>query len=213
MNGLRNTLNWGIIYLLTSLTNGLVTTPLPQFQQIATLDSSAWSDIVVIRDRKILPVRAYNSPQFSWKHSNAKERKENKENYQLALSDLDAKGPHELFLIYHWDWNPGALLQPQSRWGLLETFPSLSKSDATNVLDQTATTVISASRQIFQAWLDSSWNSSSPLYWPLHHLPSDWYSPNFFSFYTYLLFIHFYTVVFLNLTLAKSYIQYQKFWS
>ena len=212
MNGLRNTLNWGIIYLLTSLTNGLVTTPLPQFQQIATLDSSAWSDIVVIRDRKILPVRAYNSPQFSWKHSNAKERKENKENYQLALSDLDVNSWTLPCLPLRLEPCMGHWL-PQSCWGLLESFPSLSKSDTTNLLDQTATKVISASSQIFQARLDSSWKSSSPLYWPLHHLPSDWYSPNFFSFYTHLLFIYLYTVVFLNVTLAKSYIQYQKFWS
>ena len=88
----------------------------------------------------------------------------------------------EVFLIYHWDWNPGALLQLQSRWGLLETFPSLSKSDATNLLDQTATKVILASCQIFQArqlleLFQSAILTTAPL-------ASDQYSPKFFFLYS-----------------------------
>ena len=113
-----------------------------------TLDSSARQDIVVIREREIFLlelISPHNSPESI---ANAKEQKENKENYQLALRDLDAKGLNSsLFTI-----EIGTLGRwlPQSCWSLQETFPSLSKPDATNLLDQTATKVISASRQIFQ---------------------------------------------------------------
>ena len=79
VNGLR-----GIIYLLTSLTNGLVTTP-PATILTDTLDSSVRPDIVVTREREIFLLQLtipHNSPESI---ANAKELKENKENCQFNL--------------------------------------------------------------------------------------------------------------------------------
>jgi len=72
----------------------------------------------------------YNSPESL---SKAKERKEFKQNYQLVLSDLDARGlSSSLFTIEigalgHW--------LPCTCSALRRCFPSLNKSTTTQLLD------------------------------------------------------------------------------
>ena len=120
------------------------------------LDTSARPDIVVISQREIVLLELtipYNSPESIAK---AKQRKESKENYQLVLSDLEAKGYNSCLLtveigaLGHW--------LPHSRQNLLNAAPSLTKAIATAILDQAARKVISASHQIFRARTNVSWN-------------------------------------------------------
>ena len=64
-----------------------VTTPTKPFHL-----TSARPDIVLVRPREVILLELtipYNSPESL---SKAKERKEFKQNYQLVLSDLDARG-------------------------------------------------------------------------------------------------------------------------
>ena len=100
----------------------------------------------------------FNSPESL---ANAKTQKENKENYQLVLGDLESHGyvanliTIEIGALGHW--------LPRTRSALLEAFPSLPKAKLTTLLDQAASTVISASHQIFKVRLDNNWCSPRPL--------------------------------------------------
>ena len=81
--------------------------------------------------------------------SKAKQRKESKEFYQLALitSNLEANGFDPLLLTLE----IGALgyWLPSSHRALMQAFPSISKSSATRLLDQAATKIVPASRQLY----------------------------------------------------------------
>ena len=123
------------------------------------LDTSARPDIVIVGDGEITLIELtvpYNSPDCL---KNARLRKENKELYQHALSDLETKGMvSELVIIEigalgHW--------LPHTRSALQQQIPSLSKSTATQ-LDSAAKANVTASHRIFCARLNPTWNSTQP---------------------------------------------------
>ena len=121
------------------------------------LDTSARPDMVIIRANEISFIELtvpYNSPDCL---HNARLRKENKEIYQHALSDLETKGMIAEFVSIE----IGALgyWLPHTRSSLRKKVPSLSKSAATHLLDSAAKAVVTASHTIFCARLNPSWNS------------------------------------------------------
>ena len=125
------------------------------------LSTPSRPDIVVVKQKQVILLELtvpFNSPESM---SKAKQHKESKELYQIALSDLEANGLDPLLLtleigaLGHW--------LPSSRRALQQAFPSLSKSSATRLLDPAATKVISASRQLFKARLGISWGPRQPV--------------------------------------------------
>ena len=114
-------------------------------------------DIVIIRANEISFIELtvpYNSPDCL---RNAQLRKENKEIYQHALSDLETEGmiaefvSIEIGALGHW--------LPHTRSSLRQQVPSLSKSAATHLLDSAAKAIVTTSHTIFCARLNPSWNS------------------------------------------------------
>ena len=119
--------------------------------------TSARPDIVLVRPREVILLELtipYNSPESL---SKAKERKEFKQNYQLVLSDLDARGLSsslftiEIGAIGHW--------LPCTCSALRRCFPLLNKSTTTQLLDLAASSVVAASHIIFHAQKSPMWNS------------------------------------------------------
>ena len=80
-------------------------------------------------------------------YARAKKRKPEKELYQQALSNLESKGFEgdfytiEIGTLGHW--------LPTSQTSLLKVSPSLTKKEASSILDQAAKKVICASQIIF----------------------------------------------------------------
>ena len=85
-------------------------------------------------------------------------RKESKEIYQHALSNLETNGMIselvciEIGALGHWLSHTHSSLRQQ--------VPSLSKSAATHLLDSAAKAVVTASYRIFCARLNPLWNST-----------------------------------------------------
>ena len=118
-------------------------------------------DIVVIANQKVTLVELtipFNSPESL---INAKQRKEDKPNYQLALSDLDSRGfkssliTVEIGSLGHW--------LPGTRTSLRQLLHDMSKSAVTCLLDQAAKAAIAGSQVIFNARQFETWNASQPL--------------------------------------------------
>jgi len=114
-------------------------------------------DIVLVRPREVILLEltiSNNSPESL---SNCKERKEYKQNYQLVLGDLDARGLSSLLYtieigaLSHW--------LPCTCSALWRCFPSLNKSTTTRLLDLVASLVVAASHIIFHAQKSPMWNS------------------------------------------------------
>ena len=111
--------------------------------------TSAWLDIVIVRGKKVLLMKLtvpYNSPETL---RNAHQRKENKQNYQLLLSELDRKG----FVASLTTLEVGALSHslPQTHSNLKRHVPCLEKAKIRHLFDQAGKISITCSHAIFRA--------------------------------------------------------------
>ena len=125
------------------------------------LVTTARPDIVVIANQEVTLVELtipFNSPESL---INAKQRKEDKPNYQLALSDLDSRGFRsslitvEIGSLGHW--------LPGTRTSSRQLLRNMSKSAVTCLLDQAAKAAIAGSQVIFNTRQFETWNASRPL--------------------------------------------------
>ena len=106
------------------------------------LDTSTQPDLVIIEEQCVTLIELtipFNSQESL---TNAKTRKENKENYQLVLEDLESRGYVANLITI--EIGSTQSLASRTRSALLEAFPSLSKAKLTTLLDQAASTVIMA---------------------------------------------------------------------
>ena len=120
------------------------------------LDTTAHPDIVFVTEEKEVIVLEltvpFNSPDSI---SNVHSLKTTK--YQLLLSDLEAKSFHPKFLAIE----IGALGHSISSFCNL--FPKLTKPTVKRLFDEVGKLAITASRRIFLARKELTWNSSQPL--------------------------------------------------
>ena len=123
--------------------------------------TSARPDMVVVRNCEILLIELtvpYNSPESI---ANAHSRKEAKENYNMLLDDLEAKGYSASLLAIEIGSLGHSLTSTQA--ALSQNFPSLSKQGVKKLFDKAGKVAISASYFIFLARRDQLWNSECQL--------------------------------------------------
>lgn len=123
--------------------------------------TSARPDIVLVRGKVVVLMELtipYNSPESM---RNAQRRKKGKENYQLALSEMDRKG-YKASLI---TLEVGALGHslPQTHSDLRHVFSTLNKNKIRHLFDEAGKIAITCSHTIFRARLNLTWNENRPL--------------------------------------------------
>ena len=122
----------------------------------------AHPNLVICRGKEILLILEmtipYNSPEAL---SNARQRKRNKENYQLALSELDRKG----FKTSLTTLEVGTLghSPPQTHSDLKRILPRVSKSKIRHLFDEAGKISITCSHTIFRARTELDWNTNGTL--------------------------------------------------
>ena len=125
------------------------------------LVTSARPDIIITEEKAVTLIELTIPHNSLDSMTRAKERKLEKELYQQALSDLESRGVEgELYTIEigtlgHW--------LPTSWTSLLKAFPSLTKKEASSILDLAAKKVICASKIIFKGHSNHSWTTSHVL--------------------------------------------------
>ena len=123
--------------------------------------TSARPDMVVVRNCEILLIELtvpYNSPESI---ANAHSRKEAKENYNMLLGDLEAKGYSASLLAIEIGSLGHSLTSTQA--ALSRHSPSLSKQGVKKPFDEAGKVAISASYFIFLARRDQLRNSERQL--------------------------------------------------
>ena len=124
------------------------------------LDTTARPDIVFVTEEKEVIVLELTVPFKSPDSmSNAHSLKTTK--YQLLLSDLEAKSFHPKFMAIE----IGALGHSRSKTisSFCHFFPKLTKPTVKRLFDEVRKLAITASRRIFLARKELTWNSSQPL--------------------------------------------------
>ena len=118
--------------------------------------TTARPDIVVIKDKHILLIELtipFNTPKSI---ANAHRWKEGKDNYNMLLDDLEARGFTSTFLAIEIGSLGHSL--PSIQKALLVHFPSLTKPGARKLLDEAGKLAFSVSHMIFLARREVCWN-------------------------------------------------------
>ena len=128
-------------------------------QDIVT--TSSRPDLIIIREKEVLLLELripYNSPESL---SNARQRKRNKENYQLVLSELDRLGLKASLITLE----VGALGHslPQTHSDLRHVLPCFTNSQMRHLFDDAGKVSITCSHAIFRARSEPTWNNNRAL--------------------------------------------------
>ena len=124
------------------------------------LDTTARPDIVFVTEEKEVIVLELTVP-FKSPDSMSNAHSLKKTKYQLLLSDLEAKSFHPKFMAIE----IGALGHSRSKTisSFCHLFPKLTKPTVKRLFDEVRKLAITASRRIFLARKELTWNSSQPL--------------------------------------------------
>ena len=123
--------------------------------------TSARPDLVIVRQNEVLLIELtvpFNSPESM---NNARTRKENKQNYQLVLSELDRKGVKASLTTLEIGALGHTLTQTLS--DLKRTIPGLSSRECRQIFDDAGKMAITCSHAIFNARNELTWSTNRPL--------------------------------------------------